>query len=46
MNPMINITKKIIIDQNPPIPISERHIDHGNKNAISRSNMMNSIATK
>ena len=40
------MNKKIIIDEKPNNPILPREIAHGNKKAISKSNMINRIATK
>ena len=40
------MNKKIIIETNPNNPMFPSEIAHGNKNAISRSKMMNKIATK
>ena len=40
------MNKKIIIDEKPSNPIFPNEIAHGNRKAISRSNMMNRIATK
>ena len=40
------MNKKIIIDEKPSNPILPSEIAHGNKNAISKSNMINKIATK
>ena len=40
------MNKKIIIEENPRVPIFPKDIAHGNKNAISRSKMINKIATK
>ena len=40
------MNRKIIIDEKPNRPIFPSDIAHGNKKAISRSNMMNKIATK
>ena len=37
--------KKIIIDQKPKAPRLPREIAHGKRNAISRSKIMNKIAT-
>ena len=38
--------KKIIIDQKPKAPRLPRDIAHGKRNAISRSNIINKMATK
>ena len=46
MNPIVSMNKKIIIDVKPKIPIFPKEIAHGNKNAISRSKIINKIATK
>ena len=40
------MNKKIIIDTKPRIPIEPSEIAQGNKNAISKSNIINKIATK
>ena len=40
------IAKKIIIDQEPNAPIFPNDIAQGNKNAISKSKIINKIATK
>ncbi len=40
------MNKKIIIDVKPRIPMFPREIAQGNKNAISRSKMINKMATK
>ena len=40
------MNKKIIIEVKPKIPIAPKEIAHGNKKAISRSKMINNIATK
>ena len=40
------MNKKIIIDEKPNNPIFPREIAQGNKNAISKSNIINKIATK
>ena len=40
------MNKKIIIDENPNKPILPSEIAQGNKNAISKSNMINKIATR
>ena len=40
------MNKKIIIDVNPNKPILPNEIAHGNKNAISKSNIINNIATR
>ena len=40
------MNKKIIIDEKPRIPIFPRDTAQGNKNAISKSKMINNIATK
>ena len=38
--------KKIIIDQKPKTPKFPSDIAHGKRKAISRSNIMNNMATK
>ena len=38
--------RKIIIDEKPSNPILPNEIAHGNKKAISKSKMINKIATK
>jgi len=43
---MVNINKKTIIDQNPNGPRFPKDIAQGNKKAISKSKMINKIATK
>ena len=40
------MNKKIIIEENPKMPIFPNEIAHGNKKAISKSKIMNKIATK
>ena len=40
------MNKKIIIETNPNNPMFPNDIAQGNKNAISRSNIINKIATK
>ena len=40
------MNKKIIIDEKPNNPIFPRDIAQGNKNAISKSKIINKIATK
>ena len=40
------MNKKIIIEVKPKIPIFPKEIAYGNKNAISRSKIINKIATK
>ena len=40
------MNKKIIIEENPKIPIFPNDIAQGNKNAISKSKIINKIATK
>ena len=40
------MNKKIIIDVKPRIPMFPKDIAHGNKNAISKSKIIKSIATK
>ena len=44
--PSVSNNKKIAIDQKPVKPIVLKVIDHGNKKLISRSNIINNIATK
>jgi hypothetical protein len=46
IKPIVNITKNTIIDQNPEKPILLKLIAQGNKNVISKSKIMNKIATK
>ena len=46
MKPIVKINKKIIIETNPNNPIFPNDIAHGNKKAISRSNIINKIATR
>ena len=43
---LVKIPKKIIIDQKPSAPIFPKEIAQGNKKAISKSKIMNKIATK
>ena len=43
---MVNMNKKIIIDQNPSAPIFPKDIAQGNRNAISKSKITNKIATR
>ena len=43
---MVSKARKIIIDQKPKTPICLRHTAHGNKNATSKSKIINKIATK
>ena len=38
--------RKIIIEKNPNSPIFDKDMAHGNRKAISKSNMMNNIATR
>ena len=38
------MNKKIIIEVKPKIPIFPKEIAHGNKNAISRSKIMNELS--
>ena len=40
------MNKKIIIDVNPSNPIFPKEIAQGNKKAISKSNIINNIATR
>ena len=40
------MNKKIIIDEKPNNPIFPNEIAQGNKNAISKSKIINKIATK
>jgi hypothetical protein len=40
------MNKKIIIEVKPSNPIFPKDIAHGNKNAISRSKIINKIATR
>ena len=40
------MNKKIIIDVKPRIPMFPNDIAHGNKNAISKSKIINNIATR
>ena len=40
------MNKKTIIEIKPKNPIEPSEIAHGKRNAISRSNMINKIATK
>ena len=44
--PIVKIDKKIIIDQNPRAPILPKEIAQGKRNAISKSKIINKIATK
>ncbi len=46
MKPIVSMNKKIIIDEKPNNPIFPRDMAHGNKNAISKSKIINKIATK
>jgi hypothetical protein len=46
MKPTVKINKKIIIETNPSIPIFPKDIAQGNKKAISKSKIINNIATK
>ena len=43
---MVKIKRKIIIDQKPNDPRFPKDIAQGNKNAISKSKIINKIATK
>lgn len=43
---MVNILKKKSIEKMPSIGISLNATAHGNKKAVSKSNMINNIATK
>ena len=45
MKPTVKINKKIIIEIKPNKPIFPKEIAHGNKNAISKSKIINNIAT-
>ena len=40
------MNKNIIIDEKPSNPMLPREIAHGNRKAISKSNIINNIATK
>ncbi len=40
------MNKKIIIEEKPSNPMSPKEIAQGNKKAISKSNIINKIATK
>ena len=40
------MNRKIIIDEKPNRPMFPNDIAHGNRKAISRSNIINRIATK
>ena len=40
------MNKKIIIEENPSMPIFPSEIAQGNKKAISKSKIINKIATK
>ena len=40
------MNRKIIIDEKPNRPMFPNDIAHGNKKAISKSNIIKSIATK
>jgi hypothetical protein len=42
----VSIVKKNIIEKKPKKPMSPKTIAHGNKNATSRSKIINKIATK
>ena len=44
--PIVKISKKTIIDQNPKNPILFKETAHGNKKVTSKSNMINKIETK
>ena len=46
INPIVRMLRKITIDQKPKAPISPREIAHGNKNATSRSKIINKMATR
>ena len=46
IKPTVRINKKTIIEEKPNRPIFPREIAQGNKNAISRSKIINKIATK
>ena len=43
---MVRTKRKIIIDQYPSAPKFPKDMAQGNKKAISKSNIMNKIATK
>jgi hypothetical protein len=46
MKPTVKTKRKNIIDQKPKIPISLNATAHGNRNIISRSKIINKMATK
>jgi len=46
MKPIVNKVRNIIIDQNPNLPISVKLTAQGKRYAISKSKIMNNIATK
>jgi hypothetical protein len=46
MNPIVSTDKNTIIDAKPNQPIAFKDIAQGNRNAISRSKMMNRIAMR
>ena len=46
MNNLEDLEKKIIIEENHNMPIVPREIARGNKNALSKSKIINKIATK
>jgi len=46
IKPKPNNNKKNNIVKNPLIPKTDKQIAHGNKNAISKSNIINNIAIK
>ena len=46
IKPIVSINRKIIIDEKPSNPIFPKEIAHGNRNAISKSKIINKIATK
>ena len=43
---MVNIDKKIIIDQKPKAPRLPKEIAQGKRKAISKSKIINNMATK
>ena len=43
---IVNINRKIIIEQKPSRPMFPSEIAHGKRKAISKSKMINNIATK
>ena len=46
MKPTVKINKNIIMEQNPKIPILPNEMAHGKRKAISKSKIINKIATK